>query len=119
MLPPPLIERETTSVPALRILIAMCAAAALAPAAVAQAGLPGYEITTWYGLVAPAGTPKAVVVRLNREVVRIMGLPDVQQRFAADVVEAAVTTPEQFGEFIRAEIRKWAKLVQDAGIRAE
>ena len=86
---------------------------------IAQAGLPGYEITTWYGLVAPAGTPEAVVARLNREVLRIMALPEVQQRLAADGVEAATTSPEQFGEFIRAEIRKWAKLVQDAGIRAE
>jgi tripartite-type tricarboxylate transporter receptor subunit TctC len=86
---------------------------------VAEAGVPGYEVTVWFGLVAPAGTPREVAQKLNAEVIRILAMPDVRERFLAQGVEPAGGTPEQFGEHIRAQMAKWAKVVSDAGVKAE
>jgi tripartite-type tricarboxylate transporter receptor subunit TctC len=86
---------------------------------VAEAGVEGYEVTVWFGLVAPAGTPKEIVQKLNAEVLRILAMPDVRERFLAQGVEPLGSTPEQFGEHIRAQMAKWAKVVQDAGVKAE
>jgi len=86
---------------------------------VAEAGVAGYEVTVWFGLVAPAGTPREVVQKLNAETVRILALPDVRERFLAQGVEPAGGTPEQFAEHIRAQMAKWAKVVADAGVKAE
>jgi tripartite-type tricarboxylate transporter receptor subunit TctC len=86
---------------------------------VAEAGVEGYEVTVWCGLVAPAGTPKDIVQKLNAEVIRILAMPDVRERFLAQGVEPLGSTPEQFGEHIRAQMAKWAKVVQDAGVKAE
>jgi tripartite-type tricarboxylate transporter receptor subunit TctC len=85
----------------------------------AEAGLPGYETSTWGGLLAPAGTPKAVVVRLNTEVNRILALPDVRQRLQDAGIEAAGGSPQQFSDFLGTEMVKWAKVAKDAGIQAE
>ena len=85
----------------------------------AEAGLPGYETSTWGGLLAPAGTPKAVVAKLNTEVNRILALPDVSQKLQDAGIEPAQGKPEQFAEFIEKEMRKWAKVAKDAGIQAE
>jgi tripartite-type tricarboxylate transporter receptor subunit TctC len=94
---------------------------ALAPEVptVAEAGVPGYEVTVWFGLVAPAGTPREIVQKLNAEVLKILAMPDVRERFQAQGVEPVGSTPEQFGEHIRAQMAKWAKVVQDAGVKAE
>jgi tripartite-type tricarboxylate transporter receptor subunit TctC len=86
---------------------------------VAEAGVPGYEVTVWFGLVAPAGTPREVVQKLNAEVLRILAMPDVRERFLAQGVEPAGGTPEQFSEHIRTQMAKWAKVVADAGVKAE
>jgi tripartite-type tricarboxylate transporter receptor subunit TctC len=86
---------------------------------VAEAGVPGYEVTVWFGLVAPAGTPRAVVAKLNAEVLRILSMPDVRERFLALGVEPLGSTPDEFATHIRAQMDKWAKVVKDAGIKAE
>ena len=86
---------------------------------VAEAGVAGYELTVWFGLVAPAGTPREVVNKLNAEVTRILAMPDVRERFLAQGVEPVGSTPEQFGEHIRAQMAKWSRVVRDAGVKAE
>jgi tripartite-type tricarboxylate transporter receptor subunit TctC len=86
---------------------------------VAEAGVAGYEVTVWFGLVAPAGTPREVIQKLNAEVTRILAMPDVRARFLAQGVEPVGSTPEQFGQHIRAQMAKWAQVVKDAGVVAE
>ena len=85
------------------------------PLAVA-ANLPGYEATLWYGLFAPAGTPQENVARLSREVVAILGLPDVGESLRKQGAEPEGMTPEQFAAYQQSEIAKWAKVVKDSGI---
>ena len=75
----------------------------------AEAGVPGYEMMSWYGVLAPAGTPRAVIDRMNREIAAVIELPDVLARFAADGVEPVRTTPEQFSELIKVEIARIAE----------
>ena len=86
---------------------------------IAESGIPGFDTGTWYGIVAPAATPKPVVDRLNAEYVRILGLPDIRQKLADMGLVAAPMTPDQFGSFIRAEIEKFGKLVKASGARAD
>lgn len=86
---------------------------------VAEAGLPGYETSTWGGLLAPAGTPKATVAKLAAETTRILALPDVRERMLAAGVEPVGGTPEQFAAFIGSEMVKWGKVAQAAGIQPE
>ena len=86
---------------------------------VAEAGVPGYEVMVWFGLVAPAGTPREVIAKLNAEVLKILAMPDVRERFLAQGVEPLGSTPEQFAEHIRAQMAKWGKVVKDAGVQAE
>src|SRR5438105_3011019 len=85
----------------------------------AEAGLPNYDVTTWYGVLAPAGTPRPIIDRLNAELVRIMHAPDLQERFAATGTEPRTSTPEEFGEYIRKEMAKWGKVVREAGLHAD
>lgn len=86
---------------------------------VAESGLPGFEAYAWYGLLAPAATPRPIVEKLNSEVVRVLKLPDVQQRLRGEAFEIFADTPEQFANVIRAEVAKWAPVIKEAGIRAE
>src|SRR4051812_15084863 len=86
---------------------------------VAEAGVPGYEVTVWFGLVAPAGTPREIVAKLNAEVLKILAMPDVRERFLAQGVEPLGSTPDEFATHIRAQMDKWAKVVKDAGVKAE
>ncbi|HEX4781267.1 MAG TPA: tripartite tricarboxylate transporter substrate binding protein [Usitatibacter sp.] len=81
--------------------------------------LPGYEVTTWYSFVAPAGTPAAVVDRLNKEINAILGLPDVRKKLAEDGVEADAMSAPQLGKLYAAESAKWAKVIRDAKITPE
>ena len=104
---------------ALAVTTARRAATAPQVPTMAEAGLPGYETSTWGGLLAPAGTPKAVVAKLNAEVNRILALPDVRQRMQDAGVEPAGGTPQQFTDFIGTEMVKWAKVAKDAGIQPE
>jgi tripartite-type tricarboxylate transporter receptor subunit TctC len=86
---------------------------------VAEAGVPGYEVTVWFGLVAPAGTPREVVDKLNAEVLKVLAMPDVRERFLALGVEPLGSTPGEFASHIRAQMEKWAKVVKGAGVKAE
>ena len=85
----------------------------------AEAGLPGYETSTWGGVLAPAGTPKDVVAKLNAEFNRDLALPDVSKKIADAGIEIAGGTPQQFADFIQAEMVKWAKVAKDAGVQPE
>jgi tripartite-type tricarboxylate transporter receptor subunit TctC len=86
----------------------------------AEAGLPGYEVTGWYGLVAPAGTPRDIVNRLHADITKALARDDVMQVLAASGLESvAPNTPEEFTAFLEAEISKWAKVVKASGARAD
>ena len=86
---------------------------------VAESGLPGFDVTAWFGLFAPARTPKPVVERLNAELVKILAMPDVRQKLANHGVQPGGGTPESLRDFLASDIDKWAKVIRDAGIRAE
>lgn len=86
---------------------------------IAEAGVPGYEATQWFGMLAPAGTPADIVSRLHKEVVRVLAIPDMRERFAADGAEPVGSTPEEFLAYIRSETAKWAGVIKQAGIKAE
>ena len=86
---------------------------------VAEAGVPGYEQTAWFGVLAPAGTPRDIIGRLNDEIVKVLNSGEVKERFAKQGVEVRTSTPEQFGEFVRAEVGRWATVIKEAGIRAD
>jgi len=86
---------------------------------IAEQGFPGVEATAWYGVLAPAGTPRPVVTRLHGEIVRILKLPDVTQRLGNLGFEIVGSTPEQLGAYIKAEIRKWEKVVKASGAKPE
>ena len=84
-----------------------------------EAGVPGYESATWYGMVAPAATPRDILVKLNSEIVAILKQPELRDRLAADGAEPAGSTAEAFGLHLKSEIAKWAKVVKAAGLRAD
>ena len=86
---------------------------------VAELGYPGFDVSTWYGLMAPAGTPVEIVTRLNREVERILTLPDVKEKLNSVGAEDGGGSPEQFGKFVRDEIAKYAKIVKEAGVKLD
>lgn len=86
---------------------------------IAESGLPGYEFTTWWALVAPAATPPAIVAELNDVVVKAVKSPDFRERMTKEGAEAIGSTPEQLGNHIRTEVAKWSKLVRDMGLKAD
>jgi tripartite-type tricarboxylate transporter receptor subunit TctC len=86
---------------------------------VAEAGLPNFEVTTWYGILAPAGTPKPIVTRLNAELARIMHAPDLKERLTALATDPVTSTPEEFADYIKREIAKWGEVVRQAGLKAD
>jgi tripartite-type tricarboxylate transporter receptor subunit TctC len=86
---------------------------------VAEAGLRNFEVTTWYGVLAPAGTPRPIIARLNAELVKIMHTPEMKERLAAMATEPVTGTPEAFADLIRREIAKWGKVVREAGLKAD
>ncbi|MBI4189850.1 MAG: tripartite tricarboxylate transporter substrate binding protein [Betaproteobacteria bacterium] len=85
---------------------------------VGEAGLPGFDVTTWYGMLAPAATPAGIVQRLNRELTRIIQSPDTRERLAVLGADPATNSPAEFSSFIKQEIAKWHKAVQAAGLQA-
>jgi tripartite-type tricarboxylate transporter receptor subunit TctC len=85
----------------------------------AEAGVPGYESVQWYGVLAPAGTPREIVERLHVEIAKALRAGDVRERLAADGAEPVGSSPDEFAAFIRAEIAKWAKVAKAAGIQPE
>jgi len=86
---------------------------------VAEAGLPGFESVQWYGLLAPANTPRDIVNRLHGEMVKILQQPEIRQRFAGDGADPVGNTPDQFAAYIKTELTKWAQVARDAGIKQE
>jgi tripartite-type tricarboxylate transporter receptor subunit TctC len=84
-----------------------------------EAGVPGFDVSQWFGLMAPAKTPKPVIAKLNSEIVRILNEPEMKNRLAADGADPVGGTSEQFGEHVRRDIAKWAKLVKQIGLQPE
>jgi tripartite-type tricarboxylate transporter receptor subunit TctC len=81
--------------------------------------VPGFAITQWYGLITSAKTPRPLVTKLNKEIARILQLPDVKEKMAADGADAVGNTPEEFNAHIRSEVVKYGKLVKEVGLKAE
>jgi tripartite-type tricarboxylate transporter receptor subunit TctC len=86
---------------------------------VAEAGIPGYEMNSWYGVLAPGATPRDIVLKLSAEIVRIIKLPETRERLAHEGQEAAGTTADEFAAYLRSEVEKWSRVVKSAGIAAE
>lgn len=86
---------------------------------VAESGLPGFEYVGWYGVLAPAGTPPAIVERLHAEIVRVLALPEIRDRLAGEGVEVVGDTPGQFAAFLKSDIARWAPLIKQSGARLE
>ena len=86
---------------------------------IAEAGLPGAQVLIWYGIVAPAATPRDVVARLNREIVRLMQSPEMKERFAQQGIDPETSTPEQFGKLVAEEYARWTKVIRASGIKME
>jgi tripartite-type tricarboxylate transporter receptor subunit TctC len=106
------------SLRALAVTGAQRAATAPEIPTVAEAALPGFEAATWFALVAPAGTPREIVRRLNRELTQVMTQPDVRQRFADLGMTIDAGPPEALDAYIKSEILKWSKVIKEADIRA-
>ncbi|MBI2509013.1 MAG: hypothetical protein HYV99_03255 [Betaproteobacteria bacterium] len=85
---------------------------------VAETGLKGYEATNWYGYLAPAATPRAIIERLHKETVAILNLPDVKKTLLNRGIDAVPSSPEQFAAHIRKETDKWTKVIKEAGLKA-
>ena len=85
---------------------------------IAETGLAGFEVSGWYGVLAPAGTPRPIINQLNTAIVTALNLPDVRQNMTAQGFEISPSTPEEFGNFIRAEITKWGRVVKYSGAKA-
>jgi tripartite-type tricarboxylate transporter receptor subunit TctC len=82
---------------------------------IAESGVPGYDYAPWYGILAPAGTPRAIVMRLNREIGQIINTPEMKERFRKQGIDLLTSTPEAFAELIRREIPKWREIVKKSG----
>ncbi|MGZ8154391.1 MAG: Bug family tripartite tricarboxylate transporter substrate binding protein [Burkholderiales bacterium] len=85
---------------------------------VTEAGFPGIESSVWFGLLAPAGTPKAIVDKINHDVVAILKTPEARSQLLVQGAEPTPTTPQEFEAFLRAEIKKWGRVIKEAGIKA-
>jgi tripartite-type tricarboxylate transporter receptor subunit TctC len=85
----------------------------------AEAGFPDFEVSSWNGLLAPARTPPAIVAKLHRELVRILQLPDVRERFATQAAEPVGNSPDEFRAYIRSEIDRWGTVARTANIVLE
>jgi len=86
---------------------------------ISEAGLPSFEVTNWWGVAAPAGTPRPVIERLHKELAAVVASSETRKRFEAEGADPLQMSPEEFGRFITQETAKWARVVKEAGIRAE
>jgi tripartite-type tricarboxylate transporter receptor subunit TctC len=87
--------------------------------AMAESGLPGFEISGWFGIAAPAGTPRPVVERLGAELQRVMQLPEIRERLVAQGIEPVGNSPAEFSEQVRSELVKWKRIVRESGARID
>jgi tripartite-type tricarboxylate transporter receptor subunit TctC len=85
----------------------------------AESGVPGYEVTAWFGFLAPAGTPQAVISKVHADVAKAIAMPDVRERMTAQAAEPIGSTPQEYASFIAAEIAKWSKIVKASGAKVE
>jgi len=81
--------------------------------------VPGFDVTQWYGLIAPARTPAAIISRLDDELIKALAAPDIKTQLANQSLEISVTTPPQFAAFIKSELAKWAKVIRESAIRVD
>ena len=86
---------------------------------VAEAGVPGYEATIWLGLMAPAGTPRPVLDKLNAEVIKVINAPEVKENWAKQGAVPMGMSVDEFGKFLREDVQKWSKLVKDTGMKVD
>jgi tripartite-type tricarboxylate transporter receptor subunit TctC len=86
---------------------------------IAEAGVPGYEATIWLGIMAPAGTPQAIVDKLNAEINKVLEKPEVKEAWGKQGAEPMIMTPAEFDKYLRGDIDKWAKVIQTAGIKVQ
>jgi tripartite-type tricarboxylate transporter receptor subunit TctC len=86
---------------------------------IAEAGVPGYDTGVWYAVLAPAGTPREIVAKLNTEILRVLERPDFRSLLTKNAITPIGSTPEQLGAYIRSEVRKYAKVVKDAGLQID
>ncbi|MBI3068856.1 MAG: tripartite tricarboxylate transporter substrate binding protein [Betaproteobacteria bacterium] len=86
---------------------------------IAESGLPGYDSGVWYGILAPAGTPREIVAKLNGEMIRALNHPEFRNLLVNGGIDPIGSTPEELGRYIKSEIAKWAKVVKDAGVRID
>ena len=86
---------------------------------IAESGFPGFEVVNWYGVLAPANTPRNAITRLNREVTRIVKTPDTRERLLTYGLEVVDSTPEEYAAFRKADLSKWAKIIKDTHLRYE
>ncbi len=86
---------------------------------VAESGVPGYEVNVWFGMQLPAGTPKPLVERMNRDIVRVLKEPEVIKKFRDQGVEVIASTPAAFSQLLQSEVTKWTQVIRDANIRVE
>ncbi len=103
------------------LAVTSSARSALAPGlpTVAESGIPGYDASTWYGIIATGGTPRPVIARLNHEITTALGTPELREQLMTAGADPAPNTPEQFSALIQAEIVKWAKIIKLSGAKAE
>ena len=118
-MPPTLPHVKSGKLRALGVSGAKRSVAAPEVPTIAEAGVPGFEVLNWYGIVAPSKTPAAIVQRLNGELVKTLKAPEMIESLGTQGLEAAGGTPERFGVFIKSEMAKYAKVIKAAGIRAE
>ena len=84
-----------------------------------ESGVPKFDVSTWFGIFLPAGTPNPIVAKLNGEIRRILEMPDIQQYFVDQGASPAANSPEQFAAYVKSEVARWGKVVRDTGIRAD
>jgi tripartite-type tricarboxylate transporter receptor subunit TctC len=112
-------QREAGKLRALAVTTARRSPATPELPTMIEAGVPGFEVAGWYGVLAPAKTPPEIVAKLNSEIVRILRTQEVQALLAADGSEPVGSTPQEFGAHIKSEVAKWRKVITDAGIKPE
>jgi tripartite-type tricarboxylate transporter receptor subunit TctC len=86
---------------------------------IAEAGVPGYEAANWWGILAPAGTPQAIIEKLHKELMAVQAMPEVQKHFESEGASVVQMSPAEFGKFVEAETARWGRVVKAAGIKAE